>query len=1073
MSNNITNNAGGEIDEDLQSRQLAVYGKQAMGRLRSCNVLLSGLNGLGAEIAKNVILANVKSVTLHDSRNTTMADLGSHFYLQESDVGQNRAVASVKALQELNPSVNVSVLEGELTVERLADFQVVVLIESEQSFAIAADEFCRSQQHAIAFIRTDVNGLFGRVFVDLGPEFVVLDTTGEEPKTAIVTNILPDGHVSCVEEERIDFEEGDWVKFSEVHGMVELNDGEPRKIKNIQSHSFDLVAGVDGCSTYTHGGIVTQVKVPKPLAFQSLAHVLQHGDSEPLVSDFSKFDRPMLLHVLFRALDAFHSANGHLPRPANDDDAAALLEHARALNKDAAVDLDSETSKAIARALAHGAQAVLNPMAAMFGGIVGQEIVKAATGKFHPIFQTFYFESLESLPSSDVPASERQPQNSRYDAQIIVFGREFQRKLGEQHYFLVGAGALGCEFLKNMSMIGLGTKSGGGRISVTDDDTIERSNLSRQFLFRNWHIGKHKAAVAAEAARHMNNDINIVTFQDRVSPLTENVFDDAFWLSLTGVCNALDNLTARRYVDSRCVFFNKNLLESGTLGTKCNTQVVLAHKTENYGASNDPPEKVTPDCTLHNFPHNIQHCLSLARSEFVGNFEAMPAETTAFLESNGQYVEQLQRAGNGQGDIYEKVSKVVDALETRPKSFDDCIAWARLQFQEYFANRINQLTFTFPRDAVTSSGLPFWAPPKRFPVALEFDADDREHMRFIIAAANLRARIFGIAAPNTAGNAAAIAAAAVPSDADAAQYAGNRDVQYFKNVLATIDVPPFTPKSGFKIKVDEKEATAVPGTDELQTLLTRLPSAESLGDLRKLKVEEFEKDHDWNFHMDFIGSAGNLRARNYEIAEVDALQAKLIAGRIIPAIATATALATGLVMLELYKIINDKQVGAWDKVGDFRNAFVNLGLPLLSFSDPTPPARVQARTERRYPDPIKHPEYFEEEEIAVYPEQGFTAWDKLEIRIGDCTIRELQKHFATLGLTLCSLSVGLPDGRALMMYHSAMKGTHARLDSKISLVYEELGKVPLTRPYILPGCYLTNDDMNDVDVPTIVLYLKE
>jgi hypothetical protein len=145
----------------------------------------------------------------------------------------------------------------------------------------------------------------------------------------------------------------------------------------------------------------------------------------------------------------------------------------------------------------------------------------------------------------------------------------------------------------------------------------------------------------------------------------------------------------------------------------------------------------------------------------------------------------------------------------------------------------------------------------------------------------------------------------------------------------------------------------------------------------------------------------------------------------------------------------------------------------LSFSDPTPPARVQARTERRYPDPIKHPEYFEEEEIAVYPEQGFTAWDKLEIRIGDCTIRELQKHFATLGLTLCSLSVGLPDGRALMMYHSAMKGTHARLDSKISLVYEELGKVPLTRPYILPGCYLTNDDMNDVDVPTIVLYLKE
>ena len=43
-------------------------------------------------------------------------------------------------------------------------------------------------------------------------------------------------------------------------------------------------------------------------------------------------------------------------------------------------------------------------------------------------------------------------------------------------------------------------------------------------------------------------------------------------------------VTARLYVDSRCVYFAKPLLESGTLGPKCNTQVVLPQKTENYGA---------------------------------------------------------------------------------------------------------------------------------------------------------------------------------------------------------------------------------------------------------------------------------------------------------------------------------------------------------------------------------------------------------------------------------------------------------------------------------------------------------
>ena len=58
--------------------------------------------------------------------------------------------------------------------------------------------------------------------------------------------------------------------------------------------------------------------------------------------------------------------------------------------------------------------------------------------------------------------------------------------------------------------------------------------------------------------------------------------------------NALDNLEARKYVDSKCVYYCKSLLESGTLGTKGNVQVVLPHVTESYASSNDPPEKSIP-----------------------------------------------------------------------------------------------------------------------------------------------------------------------------------------------------------------------------------------------------------------------------------------------------------------------------------------------------------------------------------------------------------------------------------------------------------------------------------------------
>ncbi len=62
-------------------------------------------------------------------------------------------------------------------------------------------------------------------------------------------------------------------------------------------------------------------------------------------------------------------------------------------------------------------------------------------------------------------------------------------------------------------------------------------------------------------------------------------------------------------MDRRCVYYAKPLLESGTLGTKGNVQVVLPYVTESYGSSQDPPEKTVPMCTLHNFPNVIEHTL--------------------------------------------------------------------------------------------------------------------------------------------------------------------------------------------------------------------------------------------------------------------------------------------------------------------------------------------------------------------------------------------------------------------------------------------------------------------------------
>lgn len=65
-------------------------------------------------------------------------------------------------------------------------------------------------------------------------------------------------------------------------------------------------------------------------------------------------------------------------------------------------------------------------------------------------------------------------------------------------------------------------------------------------------------------------------------------------------------------MDQRCVFYNKPLLESGTLGTKGNTQVVIPHLTESYASSQDPPEKESPSCTVKSFPNTIHHTIEVS-----------------------------------------------------------------------------------------------------------------------------------------------------------------------------------------------------------------------------------------------------------------------------------------------------------------------------------------------------------------------------------------------------------------------------------------------------------------------------
>lgn len=142
------------------------------------SILISGLGGLGAEIAKNVILGEkLESVTLHDTSACHSYDLSSQFCLSEAEIGMNRAVASRNKLASLNANVAVKVSTTGLTEDLLKSHRVVVLTNSTREEQLEIAGIVRSYGNLLIVAST--RGLFGQIFVDFGPDFTGIDANGE------------------------------------------------------------------------------------------------------------------------------------------------------------------------------------------------------------------------------------------------------------------------------------------------------------------------------------------------------------------------------------------------------------------------------------------------------------------------------------------------------------------------------------------------------------------------------------------------------------------------------------------------------------------------------------------------------------------------------------------------------------------------------------------------------------------------------------------------------------------------------------------------------------------------------
>ncbi|XP_043592936.1 SUMO-activating enzyme subunit 2 [Bombus pyrosoma] len=188
-----------------------------------------------------------------------------------------------------------------------------------------------------------------------------------------------------------------------------------------------------------------------------------------------------------------------------------------------------------------------------------------------------------------------------------VFTENLQNAILQSKVLIVGAGGIGCEILKNLVMTGF------VNIDIIDLDTIDVSNLNRQFLFQKKHVGKSKADVARETALTFNPDAKIVHYHDSI---TSSDYGVSFFKKFTLVMNALDNRAARNHVNRMCLAADVPLIESGTAGYEGQVELIKKGMSQCYECTPKAAQKTFPGCTIRNTPSEPIHCIVWAKHLF-------------------------------------------------------------------------------------------------------------------------------------------------------------------------------------------------------------------------------------------------------------------------------------------------------------------------------------------------------------------------------------------------------------------------------------------------------------------------
>ena len=709
---------------------------------------------------------------------------------------------------EISNSVIILIYKGELTnvfFSILDDYQIVIITEIINiELAEALNEYCREKK--IFFIYTAQLGLSSFLFTDFGNDFVAENINGKEIQKYFIksiTNSCPgiveidpieyyrEGRKGKNTKKYLKLVTGDFVAFSNVKGMIELNDTPPRPIRVLSKTKF-TIEDTSKFEEFSGSGVVEEVKMPYPVEYNPLSDAKDFiyndnvidgdlnenynyeiiGDEniedkenyfpwEKLLLSCNKDETLMsksneIMHLGILSLHEFFKIHQFLPHYNEQKEINECIEITNLIfsevkkeNKKWAKNLE-KIDKTFLEKIFKFSGFYFYPLTNFLGGVVSQEILKCI-GLYKPAQQWIYFNFFE-LINDDI---------SKKDFKNMIMDDDFKRN--KELYTLFGKEKINVIKNTNILIIGFNDTSFEIIRILLVLDLINKNNNNITI------IGNNKTEIEEKINNLKINDkyhnLNIISEKINIK---ENISEKEWWKNSIIIIDSLSykyNSKEKLHIIKNSEKDNKILISINTNKTIGSYELILPKKiilddNQNKGGSflsNDDMEETPEDDSEEEiknikFIYTVEDALKWSKKFFEDNFR-----------NNIIYLNELIN----KSDSEEEMKKYMDNLISKIKdneivlklilnfkklislklglTFESIVFHSIELFQDIFEFSVDEILQKYPEDLIDQdTGKNFWSGKKMIPSKIIFDIYNEDHYKLIYYFTHFFCQILGM-----------------------------------------------------------------------------------------------------------------------------------------------------------------------------------------------------------------------------------------------------------------------------------------------------------------------------------------